>query len=98
MATPSYKWYQTSVLAWMWNEEAIRNSWSEVPWYEMFANTWTTTTSTSTDTNDMSKNREVEIGLWKSVYSPMSDGEKQQYLDSLTDEQYRQMRTYKNQW
>lgn len=98
MATPSYKWYQTSVLAWMWNEEAIRNSWSEVPWYEMFANTWATTTSTSTDTNDIAKNREVEIGLWKSVYSPMSDGEKQQYLDSLTDEQYRQMRTYKNQW
>lgn len=98
MATPSYKWYQTSVLAWMWNEEAIRNSWSEVPWYEMFANTWATTTSTSTDTDNMSKNREVEIGLWKSVYSPMSDGEKQQYLDSLTDEQYRQMRTYKNQW
>jgi hypothetical protein len=98
MATPSYKWYQTSVLAWMWNEEAIRNSWSEVPWYEMFANTWTTTTSTSTDTDNMSKNREVEIGLWKSVYSPMSDGEKKQYLDSLTDEQYRQMRTYKNQW
>lgn len=98
MATPSYKWYQTSVLAWMWNEEAIRNSWSEVPWYEMFANTWATTTSISTNTDNMSKNKEVEIGLWKSVYSPMTDSQKKEYLDSLTDEQYRQMRTYKNQW
>lgn len=98
MATPSYKWYQTSVLAWMWDEEAIRNSWSEVPWYEMFANTWATTTSTSTDTNNLSKNREVEIGLWKSVYGPMSDMEKTEYVNSLTDDQYRQMQKYKNQW
>jgi len=95
MATPSYKWYQTSVLAWMWNEEAIRNSWSEVPWYEMFANTWTQSTPTDTW---LSKNKEVEIWLGKSVYSPMSDSQKREYLDSLTDEQYRQMYNYKNQW
>ena len=61
MATPSYKWYQTSVLAWMWNEEAIQQSWSEVPWYNMFSTGTQTTTKDNSDA--WTKNREVELWL-----------------------------------
>ena len=95
MATPSYKWYQTSVLAWMWNDQAIQQSWSEVPWYDMFA---TGTTTTQTQTNDTwDKNREVEVWLWVKVANPMSDTEKTSYINSLTDDQYRQMKKYKDE-
>ena len=98
MATPSYKWYQTSVLAWMWNDQAIQQSWSEVPWYDMFA-TWTSNTSTQAQTSDAwTKDREVEVWLWVKVHSPMSDTEKKEYINGLTDDQYSQMRKYKNQW
>lgn len=96
MATPSYKWYQTSVLAWMWNNEAIRQSRWEVPGFDMFS-TWNTNTSSTSDAS-LDKNREVEIGLWVKVWQPMSDMEKQNYLDSLSNEQYRQMKQYKDQW
>lgn len=97
MATPSYKWYQTSVLAGMWNDQAIQQSWSEVPWYDMFA-TWTSNTSTQAQTNDAwDKNREVEVWLWVKVVNPMSDMEKENYINSLTDDQYRQMRKYKDE-
>ena len=95
MATPSYKWYQTSVLAWMWNDQAIQQSWSEVPWYDMFS---TGTTTTQTQTNDAwDKNREVEVWLWVKVVNPMSDMEKENYINSLTDDQYRQMKKYKDE-
>lgn len=98
MATPSYKWYQTSVLAWMWNDQAIQQSWSEVPWYDMFA-TWTSNTNTQVQTNDAwDKNREVEVWLWVKVVNPMSDAEKTNYINSLTDDQYRQMKKYKDEW
>ena len=96
MATPSYKWYQTSVLAWMWNEEAIQQSWSEIPWYSMFP---TNTQATKTESTDAwNKDREVEVWLWVKLVQPMSDMEKTEYVNSLTDDQYRQMQKYKNQW
>lgn len=96
MATPSYKWYQTSVLAWMWNDQAIQQSWSEVPWYDMFA---TGTQTTTKDNSDVwTKDREVEVWLWVKLVQPMSDMEKTEYVNSLTDDQYRQMEKYKNQW
>ena len=96
MATPSYKWYQTSVLAWMWNEEAIQQSWSEIPWYSMFPTNTQTTKTESTDA--WNKDREVEVWLWVKLVQPMSDMEKTEYVNSLTDDQYRQMQKYKNQW
>ena len=96
MATPSYKWYQTSVLAWMWNEEAIQQSWSEVPWYNMFSTGTQTTTKDNSDA--WTKDREVEVWLWKKLVQPMSDMEKTEYINSLTDDQYRQMQKYKNEW
>lgn len=100
MATPSLKWYVTSQQALIWDESAIQKQWEETPWYNMF-NTWNTqntSTQSSTDLWRLAKDKEVEAWLGKSVYNPMTDSQKQQYLDSLTDEQYRQMRTYKNQW
>lgn len=97
MATPSLEWYKTTAAEVYWNNN-IQQQWDDVPTYNMFGNTWETTTKKTTSDVEWSKDKEVELWLWKSVYSPMSDGEKQQYLDSLTDEQYRQMRTYKNQW
>ena len=100
MATPSLKWYVTSQQALIWDENAIQKQREETPWYNMF-NTWmtnTTTTQSSTDLWRLAKDKEVEAWLWVSIVSPMSDSQKQQYLDTLTDEQYRQMRAYKNQW
>lgn len=101
MATPSLKWYVTSQQALIWDESAIQKQWEETPWYNMF-NTWTATqntaTQSSTDLWRLAKDREVEAWLWINIVSPMSDSQKKDYLDSLTDEQYRQMRTYKNQW
>ena len=93
---PSYKWYQTSVLAWMWNEEAIQQSWSEVPWYNMFSTGTQTTTKDNSDA--WTKDREVEVWLWVKLVQPMSDMEKTEYINSLTDDQYRQMQKYKNEW
>lgn len=95
MATPSLEWYKATAAEVYWNN--IQQQWDDVPTYNMFGNTWTST-QTTTSTDSWSKDKEVELWLWKSVYWPMSDNEKQQYIDSLTDEQYRQMRTYKNQW
>ncbi len=100
MATPSLKWYVTSQQALIWDENAIQKQWEETPWYNMF-NSWNTqgtSTQSTTDLWRLAKDKEVEVGLWVSVASPMSDSQKQQYLDSLTDEQRRQMRAYKNQW
>lgn len=101
MATPSLKWYVTSQQALIWDGNAIQKQWEETPWYNMF-NTWiaaqNTATQSSTDLWRLAKDREVEAWLWVSVVSPMSDSQKKDYLDSLTDEQYKQMRTYKNQW
>lgn len=96
MATPSYKWYQTSVLAWMWNEDAIQQSRSEIPWYNMFSTNTQTTNTQNTDV--WSKDREVEVWLWVKLVQPMSDMEKTEYVNSLTDDQYRQMQKYKNEW
>lgn len=101
----SLEWYKTSQQALIWDENAIQKQWQETPWYNMF-NTWNTgttspaydTTTVDVDMEKIAKDREVEAWLWITLSSPMTDAEKKQYLNSISDEQYKLMRTYKNQW
>lgn len=101
----SLEWYKTSQQALIWDENAIQKQWQETPWYNMF-NTWNTgttspaydTTTVDVDIEKTAKDREVEAWLWITLSSPMTDAEKKQYLNSISDEQYKLMRTYKNQW
>jgi len=109
----SLQWYKNSLLAWMWNEKAQQAMMNETPWFNMFANTnqtnmpWmdilnpTERRNQEYDSNAMraeALNKEVEIWLWSRIDPVMSDTDKQNYLNSLTKNQYNQMLKYKNEW
>lgn len=90
------EWYKTARLAQMWDAEAQQKLMAETPWFNMM-DTQQTYSQPSKTFDEISKDREVEIWLWTSVWPNMSDEEKRAYVDSLTDSQYKQMKTYKSQ-
>lgn len=98
MATKSLEWYKTSVLAWLWDEEAKQRMATANTGFNMLWGQTTYNNQTSKPIEQIALDKEVEVWLWKSVWPDMTDIEKQAYINSLSNEQYRQMRTYKNQW
>lgn len=109
----SLQWYRNSVLAWLWNEAAQQAIQSETPWFNMFSNVntsnvpWmdildpTSRQRQEYDQNQMridALNKEVETWLWTRIDNVMSDADKQNYLNHLSNSQYEQMLKYKNEW
>lgn len=84
MALKSMEWFKNSIL--------------ENEWFNMMSTWQDTTPQVTWDIDKIAKNKEVEIWLGMETLSPMTDEEKQKYVDWLTDYQYWQMQKYKDQW
>lgn len=100
MATPSLEWYKTSVLANMWDASSNEKMLAETPWFNVFSNNTPSQASSSVNTPYLSDDldREVEVWLWVSIPYQMSNREKQDYVNNLSNAQYRQMKKLKDQW